>query len=91
MIPYVNNEHISNIYRIYGSNNNLKQSPVKYKYNVDKKNPSNYIKNIEKYYDYYNVYLPKKNSVDSYSNPSNKINVVPNRKLSPLKRGLINI
>jgi len=57
------------------------------KYSMEKKNPkANYLKNIDKYYDYYNVYKPKKNLVDVSG-----IQVVPNRKLSPLKKNLIGV
>jgi hypothetical protein len=57
------------------------------KYNLEKKNQkANYLKNIDKYYDYYNIYKPKKNAVDM-----NGIQVVPNRKLSPLKKNLIGV
>lgn len=63
----------------------MKQSPVKYgKYSVEKNKNEN-LKNIEKYYDYYNVYKPKKNV------PDNTKNVVPNRKLSPIRKNVINI
>ncbi len=59
----------------------MKQSPVKYnKYTIDKKyqNPS-HLKNIDKYYDYYNIYKPKKNNIETGR-------VIPNRKLSPIQR-----
>jgi hypothetical protein len=78
--PYAN-DHISNIYKIYAPY--MKQSPVKYnKYTIEKKSPNgNYLKNIDKYYDYYNVYKPKKNVIEG-----SKISVVPNRKLSPIRK-----
>lgn len=59
----------------------MKQSPVKYnKYTIEQKNANNgYLKNIEKYYDYYNIYKPKKNNIDTGR-------VIPNRKLSPILR-----
>lgn len=90
MIPHVNNEHISNIYKIYAPY--IKQSPVRYnKYSIDKKNTNgNYLKNLEKYYDYYNVYKPKKNSVESSSTGRNG-GVIPNRKLSPIRKNMINL
>jgi hypothetical protein len=79
--PANNNDHINNIYKIYAPY--IKQSPVKYnKYTIEKKSPNaNYLKNIEKYYDYYNIYKPKKNMEDN-----SKINVVPKRKLSPIRK-----
>lgn len=96
LMPYVNNEHISNIYKIYAPY--MKgQSPIKYnKYSLEKNKNSNgnYLKNLEKYYDYYNVYKPMK-IVNSESNinsiNSQRVNVVPNRKLSPLKKNVINL
>jgi hypothetical protein len=76
------NEHISNIYKIYAPY--VKQSPVKYnKYTIDKKNLNgNNLKSIDKYYDYYNIYKPKKNVIEL----GQKVNIVPNRKLSPILR-----
>jgi hypothetical protein len=54
---------------------------------MEKKSPkANYLKNIDKYYDYYNAYKPKKNIVDVSG-----IQVVPNRKLSPIKKNLIGV
>jgi hypothetical protein len=77
----INNDHMSNIYKIYAPY--IKQTPVKYnKYSIEKKNPNgNYLKNIEKYYDYYNIYKPKKSTEET-----GKINVVPKRKLSPIRK-----
>lgn len=84
---YASNDHINNIYKIYAPY--IKQSPVKYnKYSIDKNKDSGssniYLKNLEKYYDYYNVYKPKKNIIEIGKS------VVPNRRLSPLKKGAIN-
>ena len=70
------NDHLSNIYKIYAPY--MKQSPVKYnKYSLEKKSGSS-IKN----YEYYNVYKPKKNNIDT-----NHHKVIPNRKLSPIRKG----
>ncbi len=91
-MPYVNNEHINNIYKIYAPYIK-QQSPIKYnKYSLEKNknsNGNNYLKNLEKYYDYYNVYKPMK-AVNSESN-SQRVNVVPNRKLSPIRKNMINL
>jgi len=92
LMPYVNNEHINNIYKIYAPY--LKQqSPIKYnKYSLEKnsKNPNgNYLKNLEKYYDYYNVYKPMK-ALNSESN-GQRVNMIPNRKLSPIKKSILNL
>ncbi len=77
--PTHQNDHMANIYKIYAPY--LKQSPVKYnKYTIDVKNHNgSLIKNIDKYYDYYNIYKPKKNVVEPKS-------IIPNRKLSPIAR-----
>lgn len=78
---YGSGDHITNIYKIYAPY--IKQSPVKYnKYNIDKKDAGSniYLKNLEKYYDYYNVYKPKKNIIEIGKS------VVPNHRLSPLKK-----
>jgi len=92
LMPYVNNEHINNIYKIYAPYIK-QQSPIKYnKYSLEKNknsNGNNYLKNLEKYYDYYNVYKPMK-AVNSESN-SQRVNVVPNRKLSPIRKNMINL
>jgi hypothetical protein len=75
MIPY--NDHISKVYNIYAPYlKNAQGIPTKaIKYN-DKS-----LKNIEKYYEYNNIYKSKK-SVDLLHLNPNK--VVPNRKLSPI-------
>lgn len=89
MMPYVNNDNSSNIYKIYAPYIK-QQGPVKYnKYSLEKNknsNNGNYLKNLEKYYDYYNVYKPMK-VLNSESN-NNRVNVVPNRKLSPIKKSI---
>lgn len=85
-MPYVNNEHISNVYKIY--------APYLKNYNIPKNKYSdrNYLKNIEKYYDYQNIYRPKKSSIDSSMIQGSGYNkIIPNRKLSPLKKNLIKI
>ena len=92
LMPYVNNEHISNIYKIYAPYMK-QQSPIKYnKYSLEKNKIQNgpYMKNLEKYYDYYNVYKPMK-VVNSESSAHQRINVIPNRKLSPIKKNVINL
>ncbi len=90
LMPYVNNEQLNNIYKIYAPY--LKQqSPIKYnKYSLEKnaKNPNGnyYHKNLEKYYDYYNVNKPMK-----AESSGQRVNLVPNRKLSPIKKSLLNL
>lgn len=90
--PHVNNENVNNIYKIYAPY--LKQqSPVKYnKYSLEKNaknaNGNNYLKNLEKYYDYYNVYKPLK--VGNSESNSQRVNLIPNRKLSPIKKSVLN-
>ena len=93
MLPYVNNEHISNIYKIlappYLKGNMIHQNQGP-KYRSNEKG----IKNIEKYYEYsQNQNVRKKksgnNNLDnsiSYNSPNMKI--VPNRKLSPINNNL---
>jgi len=75
VIPY--NDHISKVYNIYAPYlKNAQGVPTKQiKYN-DKS-----LKNIEKYYEYNNIYKSKK-SVDLLHLNPNKI--IPNRKLSPI-------
>jgi hypothetical protein len=70
MIPHVN-DHMSNIYKVYAPY--IVKSPT----NKYKKNNQSSLKNLEKYYEYYNIYKPAKKEV--------KQNIVPNRKLSPLR------
>jgi hypothetical protein len=67
LVPYVNSEHISNIYKYYNNNVSGAQ-PYK---NNDKKQ---LIKGIS-----------KKGSLDSSINNS-KLPIIPNRKLSPIRR-----
>ena len=91
LMPYVNNDHMKDVYKIYAPYMK-QQSPIKYnKYSVDKnKNPNGvYLKNLEKYYDYYN-YRPSK-VVNSEGSSNQRINVIPNRKLSPIKKNVIKI
>jgi hypothetical protein len=99
LMPYVNNEHISNIYKIYAPHMKQQQSPIKYnKYSIEKNKNQNqngaYLKNLEKYYDYYNVYKPMK-VVNSESNNNynsqQRGNLIPNRKLSPIRKYIINL
>lgn len=74
MIPY--NDHISKVYNIYApylkNAQGLPTKQIKYDKNL---------KNIDKYYEYSNIYKSKK-IVDSSLNMASK--VIPNRKLSPL-------
>ncbi len=93
MLPYVNNEHISNIYKIlappYIKNNLSIQNPQ-----INKNGNSaekNSLKNLQKYYEYssgHNYKVKKSNNnqnLDLSINyaPAN-IKIVPNRKLSPI-------
>jgi len=75
MIPY--NEHISKVYNIYApylkNSQGLPTKQIKY-------NDKSW-KNVEKYYEYNNIYKSK-NSMDLLHMNPNKI--IPNRKLSPL-------
>jgi len=100
MLPYVNNEHISNIYKILAPPylkgnmiNNQNQGP---KYRSNEKG----IKNIEKYYEYNNQnYKMKKSSNNNnnsitdlnqngnYHSPNN-LKIIPNRKLSPINNNI---
>jgi hypothetical protein len=98
MLPYVNNENISNIYKILAPpylkgnmmhNHNNNQVP-KYKSN-DKG-----IRNIEKYYEYNQIQNYKlKNSSNNnnldmsmnYNSPAN-LKIIPNRKLSPINNNV---
>ena len=88
LMPYVNNDHMNNVYKIYAPYMK-QQSPIKYnKYSIDKSKNQNgvYLKNLEKYYDYYNVYKPMK-VVNSEGSSNQRINhVIPNRKLSPIRK-----
>lgn len=91
LMPYVNNEHINNIYKIYAPYIK-QQSPIKYnKYSLEKNKNSNggYLKNLEKYYDYYNVYKPAK--AGNGDSSGQRVNVVPNRKLSPIRKSVLNL
>ena len=75
MIPY--NDHISKVYNIYApylkNAQGLPTKQIKYDKNL---------KNIEKYYEYSNIYKSKKVVDSSSLNMPNK--VIPNRKLSPI-------
>jgi hypothetical protein len=91
LMPYVNNDHMNNVYKIYAPYMK-QQSPIKYnKYSIDKNQNKNgvYLKNLEKYYDYYNVYKPMK-VVNSEGSSNQRINVIPNRKLSPIRKNVKN-
>jgi hypothetical protein len=89
MLPYVNNEHISNIYKIlappYLKGNMIhSQNHGGAKYKSNEKG----IKNIEKYYEYSQNqnYKIKRNNLDNsinYNSPAN-LKIIPNRKLSPI-------
>jgi hypothetical protein len=93
LMPYVNNDHMNNVYKIYAPYMK-QQSPIKYnKYSIEKNQNQNkngvYLKNLEKYYDYYNVYKPMK-VVNSEGSSNQRINVIPNRKLSPIRKNVRN-
>ena len=66
--PHPYNDHISKVYNIYApylkNAHGIPTKQIKYEKNV---------KNIEKYYEYNNIYKSK-----------NSPKVIPNRKLSPL-------
>lgn len=93
MLPYVNNENISNIYKILAPpylKGNMLHNP-----NQVNKNRSNEkgVKNIEKYYEYNQNqnYKLKKSSNNNildislnYNSPMNNMKIIPNRKLSPI-------
>jgi hypothetical protein len=72
MNQYGSHEHIANIYKVYAP------YIVKNKYNKLEK------KLKDKYYDIYNIYKPKKQTIEN-----NK--VIPNRRLSPIRSNIINI
>ena len=93
MMPYVNNEHISNIYKILAPpyiKNNLSiqnASASKNSGSIDK----NSLKNLQKYYEYaggQNYKIKKSNNNPTYdlnvNYASANIKIVPNRKLSPI-------
>ena len=96
MLPYVNNEHISNIYKILAPPY-LKGNMMGHNQNQGSKHRSNEKgnKNIEKYYEYsQNQYKMKKsnnnNNLDislNYNSPAN-IKIIPNRKLSPINNNI---
>jgi len=90
LMPYVNNDHMNNVYKIYAPYMK-QQSPIKYnKYSIEKNQQNKngvYLKNLEKYYDYYNVYRPMK-VVNSEGSSNQRINVIPNRKLSPIRKNV---
>lgn len=75
MLPY--NDHISKVYNIYApylkNAQGLPTKQIKYDKNI---------KNIEKYYEYNNIYKAKKHTESSVLHIASK--VVPNRKLSPI-------
>ena len=82
-----NNQHLNDLYKIYApylNNPALKQ--VK-RYNNDRLRPNNinYLNNLEKYYNNIHLYNKNKHS----EGPERK--VLPKRKLSPIRRKIINI
>jgi len=96
MLPYVNNENISNIYKIlappYLKGNMMHNQNQGPKYRSNEKG----IKNIEKYYEYnqnQNYKLKKSsnnNNLDmsiNYNSPAN-MKIIPNRKLSPINNNI---
>ncbi len=72
MNQYGSHEHIANIYKVYAP------YIVKNKYNKLEKKPK------DKYYDYYNIYKPKKQAIENSK-------IIPNRRLSPIRNNLVNI
>jgi hypothetical protein len=78
ILPYVNNEHISNVYKY--SPSYLKQGVVKspVKYNIDK---GMLYKNNN-----YNHIDKKGMNVEVICLNNGKLPVIPNRKLSPIRR-----
>jgi hypothetical protein len=97
-IKYMNKNnshgHLDELYKVYAPY--MHQPAVKYnKYKIEKNRYKNYdyIKNLEKYYDdihNYNYNLRRENSSGSQRLVlENKI--IPKRKLSPLRRNIINI
>jgi hypothetical protein len=67
MLPHVN-DHMSNIYKVY--------APYIVKSPSNKYKKLTQARNIDKYYEYYNIYKPQK---------KDKVNIIPNRKLSPIR------
>ena len=93
MLPYVNNEHISNIYKILAPPY-LKGNMMSQNQNQGSKQRSNEkgIKNIDKYNEYSqnkNYKMKKSNNNNNldlslnYNSPAN-MKIIPNRKLSPI-------
>jgi len=92
-----NINHIKEIYKIYAPY--LNKPPIKndnIKYKVYSNNNYNYLRNIQRYY---KMDRPSINNIKNY-NPSYQIRinrlgsgkkVLPNRKLSPIKRNVINL
>jgi len=74
ILPYVYNEHISNVYK---NQNPYQNPPIVNKY--DKKG---YVKAG---YDY----KPKKMNLDSSLNHGKKLPIIPNRKLSPIRKQIL--
>ena len=82
-----NNNHLNDLYKIYApylNNPALKQ--VK-RYNNDRMRPNNmnYLNNLEKYYN--NIHMYNKKQHDE----GPEMKMIPKRKLSPIRRKIINI
>jgi hypothetical protein len=75
MIPNVN-EQMSNIYNLYAGHK-IKNPNVRLNRNKNGQNP---LKNIERYYEYYNI---------NKNNKGRVLSIVPNKKLSPMRNIVI--
>lgn len=93
--------HLNDLYKIYAP---FLNKPVQNRYNKIKNDRNkyyninyNYVKNLERYYDNihkldynYNLRINNSSSVN-HNRQGPEIKAVPNKRLSPLKRNLINI
>lgn len=87
-LPYVNNEHIVNIYKISNNSPGSKNPYLQASNRYNSKNDKYYVKNLDKNYE---NYLQKKasNGNINYLDISQGLGIannkiVPNRKLSPI-------
>jgi hypothetical protein len=78
MIPNIN-DHMSNIYNLYG--HRIKNPNIRLNRNKNGQNP---LKNIERYYEYYNI-----NTKDNKGRGMVLNNIIPNKKLSPMRNIVI--
>jgi len=95
-LPYVNSDHIVNIYKINNNPSNPKnpyiQASNRYKNNNDKY----YVKNLDKNYENYKqkkINNGSSNYLDISQNYgiSNNNKIVPNKKLSPINKKMIKL